>query len=52
MLQDIEIDKKEDKNVFVCNLNMVYDAYKIHAELKSTGIKKLIKLFAYTKEKA
>lgn len=46
-LQDIEIDKKEDKDLFVCNLIMVYDSYKVHAEFESTGIKKLIKLFAY-----
>ena len=26
---------------------MVYEAYKINAEFESTGIKKLIKLFAY-----
>ncbi len=49
-LQSIEIDKKEDHNVFVCNLIMVYDSYKIHAEFESTGIKKLIKLFAYLQE--
>ena len=29
---------------------MVYDSYRIHAEFESTGIKKLIKLFAYIKE--
>ena len=29
---------------------MVYEAYKINAEFESTGIKKLIKLFAYLKE--
>lgn len=49
-LQDIRIDKKEDKNLFVCNLIMVYDSYKVHAEFESTGIKKLIKLFAYMTE--
>lgn len=49
-LQKIEIDKKEDHGIFVCNLIMVYDSYKIHAEFESTGIKKLIKLFAYLRE--
>lgn len=49
-LQGIEIDKKEDRNIFVCNLVMVYDSYRIHAEFESTGIKKLIRLFAYLKE--
>ena len=51
-LQGIEIDKKEDHNVYVCNLIMVYDSYKIHAEFESTGIKKLIRLYAYLKEMA
>ena len=41
-LQDIEIDKREDHDGYVCNLKMVYDYYKIHAEFDSTGIKKLI----------
>lgn len=49
-LQGIEIDKKEDHDVYVCNLIMVYDSYKIYAEFESTGIKKLIRLFAYLKE--
>ena len=29
---------------------MVYNDYKIYAEFESTGIKKLIKLFAYLNE--
>lgn len=49
-LQGIEIDKKEDHDTFVCSLIMIYDSYKIHAEFESTGIKKLIKLFAYLRE--
>ena len=49
-LLDIEIEKKEDQNFYICNLIMVYDSYKIHAEFESTGIKKLIRLFAYLKE--
>lgn len=49
-LKNIEIDKKEDKGFYRCNLKMVYDDYKINTEFESTGIKKLIKLFAYVKE--
>lgn len=49
-LMDIEIDKKEDSNSYICNLIMVYDSYRIHAEFESTGIKKLIRLFMYLKE--
>lgn len=49
-LKNIEIDKKENGNFFVCDLIMVYDSYKVHAEYESTGIKKLIHLFAYLKE--
>ena len=49
-LLGIEIDRKEDRDVYVCNLIMVYDSYKIHAEFESTGIKKLIKLYAYLNE--
>lgn len=49
-LQKIDIDKKEDHDVFICDLIMVYDSYKIHAEFESTGIKKLIRLYKYLKE--
>ena len=49
-LLGIEIDKKENRNFWICDLVMVYEGYKIHAEYESTGIKKLIKLFAYLKE--
>lgn len=49
-LRGIEIDKKENKDFWVCDLVMVYDGYKIHTEYESTGIKKLIKLFAYINE--
>lgn len=49
-LQGIEIDKKENRDKWVCDLVMVYDSYKIHAEYESTGIKKLIQLFAYLNE--
>lgn len=46
-LENIEIDKKENGDFWVCDLIMVYDSYKIHAEYESTGIKKLVKLYAY-----
>lgn len=46
----IEIDKKEDHSLYICNLVMVYESYKINAEFESTGVKKLIKLFAYLRE--
>lgn len=49
-LRAIEIDKKEDQDFYVCNLVMVYDSYKIHAEFESTGIKKLIRLFVFLRE--
>lgn len=49
-LQRIDIDKKEDQNVYVCNLVMVYESYRIDAEFESTGIKKLIRLFVYLRE--
>jgi hypothetical protein len=46
-LKEIEIEKKENRNIYVCDLVMVYESYRIHAEYESTGIKKLIRLFAY-----
>lgn len=49
-LKEIDIDKKENKDILICDLIMNYGDYKIHAEYESTGIKKLIKLFVYLKE--
>ena len=49
-LQGIEIEKKENHEIWICDLVMNYGEYKIHAEYESTGIKKLIRLFAYLKE--
>ena len=49
-LRRIEIDKKEDQDIYICSLIMVYDSYKIHAEFESTGVKKLIRLFAYLRK--
>lgn len=51
-LVQIEIDKKVDRDSYVCDLIMVYDGYKIHAEFESTGIKKLIRLYAYLQKMA
>lgn len=46
-LKGIEIDRKEDYDAYICNLVMIYDSYRIYAEFESTGIKKLIRLYAY-----
>ena len=46
-LTDISIDRKEDGDNYVCNLNMVYGDYVVHTEFESTGVKKLIRLFDY-----
>ncbi|MDU5596527.1 MAG: hypothetical protein E6040_02340 [Lachnospiraceae bacterium] len=46
-LSGIDIDRKENGDMYVCSLNMVYDNYSISTEFESTGIKKLIKLFIY-----
>lgn len=46
-LKHIEIETKEDKTLYLCNLIFVYDSYQIYAEFESTGIKKLIRLFMY-----
>lgn len=49
-LKGIEIDKKENRDVWICDLVMNYETYNIHAEYESTGIKKLIQLFVYLRE--
>lgn len=46
-LVKIDIDRKEDKEFYRCDLIMDYGAYRISAEFESTGIKKLIRLFTY-----
>ena len=51
-LTDIDIEKKDDGEVYVCSLNMVYGDYIVNTEFESTGIKKLIKLFAYLQKMA
>lgn len=49
-IKDVEIERKEDHNIYACSLIVVYDSFKIHTEFESTGIKKLIRLFAYLRE--
>lgn len=49
-LLDIEIDKKENGDSYICNLIMVYDGYRVNSEFESTGIKKLVKLFVFLQE--
>lgn len=49
-LQGIEIEKKEDKDHYICNLLMKYMDYNVDAEFESTGVKKLIKLYTYLRE--
>ena len=46
-LTDISIDRKEDGDNYVCNLNMIYGDYVVHTEFESTGVKKLIRLFDF-----
>ena len=36
-LKNIEIDRKENKDFWLCDLIMVYDDYKVHAEFESNG---------------
>lgn len=49
-LEGIEIEKKEERNHYVCSLVMIYDEYKVAAEYESTGVKKLVKLYTYLLE--
>lgn len=44
-LVSIDIDKKENGDVYECELNLNYGEYSINREFESTGIKKLIRLF-------
>ncbi len=44
-LVSIDIDAKENGEVYVCDLNLNYGDYIINKEFESTGIKKLIRLF-------
>ena len=49
-LKDIEIERKDKGDNYVCSLNMVYEGFSINSEFESMGIKKLIKLYAYLQE--
>ena len=49
-LKDIEIERKDKGDKYVCSLNIVYEGFSINSEFESTGIKKLIKLYAYLQE--
>ncbi|MBE5891242.1 MAG: ATP-binding protein [Lachnospiraceae bacterium] len=49
-LQEIKIEKKDDKDCYICNLVMTYLDYNVDAEFESTGVKKLIKLYTYLRE--
>ena len=51
-LKNIVIDKKNDRENYVCDLIMDYGQYKVNVEFESTGIKKLIKLYEYFDEMA
>lgn len=44
-LESIDIDKRENGDVYECELNLNYGDYSINREFESTGIKKLIRLF-------
>ena len=44
-LQSIDIEKKEDRNCWVCEKYFNYGDYRVQSEFESTGIKKLIVLF-------
>ena len=46
-LIDITIDRRVNKEWFLCSLIMNYETYDVHAEFESTGIKKLIRLFPF-----
>lgn len=46
-LLDIEIERKENGDDYICELNMVYTTCTVNLEFESTGIKKLVKLFSY-----
>ena len=49
-LQEIEIDKKENEGVYICNLVMKYEDFRVDSEYESTGVKKLIELYVYLRE--
>lgn len=46
----IDIDRKENGEFYLCTLKMIYETYSVNTEFESTGIKKLIQMFAYLRE--
>ena len=44
-IKSLEIDKKEDKDYYVCQLLINYGDFLVDTEFESTGIKKLIRIF-------
>lgn len=46
-LKDIRIDSKNDGDYYRCNKVFVYDDYEVDEDCESTGIKRIIKMYAY-----
>ena len=46
-LKDIKIDAKVDGDYYRCNKIFVYDDYEVDEDCESTGIKRIIKMYAY-----
>jgi len=44
-LVSIDIEKKENDDMYLCEMNLNYGDYVINKEFESTGIKKLIRLY-------
>ena len=44
-LKGIDIDKKENKDRYICELVFRYDEYSVYGEFESTGIKRLVELY-------
>lgn len=44
-LQEIQIDRAEDGDVYHCTLDFDYGTYRINEEFESTGIKRLMRMF-------
>ena len=46
----IEVEKRDNKDSYVCELIFVYDDYSINGEFESTGIRKLVELYTAFKK--
>lgn len=44
-LERIDIEKKDNRDYYECELNLVYGKYSVNREFESTGIKKVIELY-------